>query len=476
MDPSVLVEAPEANQRNQPIDPHREPEASSSSATAPLKRSASQAFQDVPESNSTSRKRVREGNEKVEADDEVDGGAKVDGGALADNLEEELQCGCCSAIVYRPVVVAPCQHFFCGSCVTLWIRNGGTSCPACRTVSTSVSFSRPLQTVVDTLLRHAPGKARSASERMQADAIYHPGVHLRIPSPRQVSPEPNVPAASSIYVRPCPHCLPGNQWGWRCPQPIVDPDADPAHAWLIEEGNPPGHGVCGNCENVLALQAPTTTRCDFCQVSFCGIGIPQRCIAAPLAIQHPHGFADLSDLIQCGEVYDCFDGNTVEVDIMLDYLSAQGLSPRHIYREIVAYIQNQPRGFAPLIELEIFMDLHPVMGGVDPDPSAPRTRICRMCAAEVLLYGLRDWWIRERKKGFLEEHVMARPDCPEGSQCPRQKDHTHAKEFNHLIAPPDAPDAAPVAPVAGPSREPDVDIGSVADFPPLPPLPAQEPP
>ncbi|KAJ2987968.1 hypothetical protein NUW54_g9267 [Trametes sanguinea] len=200
MDATVLAEVAEDNQRNQPIDrPHPEPEASSSSATAPLKRSASQAFEDVPESNSTSRKRVREENEEVEADDE----------------------------------------------------NGGTSCPACRTVSTSVSFSRPLQTVVDTLLRHAPGKARSASERMQADAIYHPGVHLRIPSPRQVSPEPNVPAASSIYVRPCPHCLPGNQWGWRCPQPIADPDTDPAHAWLLEEGNPPGHGVCGNWYGVF---------------------------------------------------------------------------------------------------------------------------------------------------------------------------------------------------------------------------------
>ena len=76
-----------------------------------------------------------------------------------------------------------------------------------------------------------------------------------------------------------------------------------------------------------------------------------------------------------------------------------------------------------MIELELFMDLHPVAGGIDPDPNAPRTRICRICATEVLLYGLRDWWVRERKKGFLEEHVMARPDCPDGAQCPRQKDH-----------------------------------------------------
>ncbi|KAI0670758.1 hypothetical protein C8Q78DRAFT_1031781 [Trametes maxima] len=456
--------------RTGPIDPLGPETSASSSATAPLKRTASEAFDDVPEGE-TSRKRARDDSGDVSDDGREGSGGKADGGALADNLEEELQCGCCSAIVYRPVVVSPCQHFFCGSCITLWIRNGGTSCPACRTVSSSVSFSRPLQTVVDTLLRHAPDKARTVSERMQADAIYQPGLHLRIPSPRQASPEPNVPATAGVYIRPCPHCTPGNQWGWRCPQPIVDPDADAAHAWLIEDGYPPGHGVCGNCETVLALQAPTTTRCDFCQVSFCGIGIPQRCIAAPIAMQHPHGFADLSDLIQCGELYDCFDGNTVEVDIMLDYLTAQGLSPRHIYREIVAYIQGQPRQFAPLIELDLFVDLHPVPGGVDPDPNAPRTRICRMCAAEVLLYGLRDWWIRERKKGFLEEQVMARPDCPQGSQCLRQKDHAHAKEFNHLIAPPDPQPAAepgpvPVpVPVPLPLREPN--LASMAHFPPL---------
>lgn len=87
-------------------------------------------------------------------------------------------------------------------------------------------------------------------------------------------------------------------------------------------------------ESVLALQAPSTTKCDFCQVSFCGIGIPGRCVAVPLASQHPHGLSDLSDLIQCGEVYDCFDHNSVEVDIMFDYLAAQNFTPRHIYRDV----------------------------------------------------------------------------------------------------------------------------------------------
>lgn len=85
-------------------------------------------------------------------------------------------------------------------------------------------------------------------------------------------------------------------------------------------------------------------------------------------------------------------------------------------------ILRSPRQFAPLIESEIFLDVHGVAAGVDPDPSAPRTRVCRMCAAEVLFWGLREWWAQERKKGFLEEHVLKRPDCVEGMQCPRQKD------------------------------------------------------
>jgi len=37
---------------------------------------------------------------------------------LIEAIEEELQCGCCSALVYKPVLVMPCQHFFCGR----WVR------------------------------------------------------------------------------------------------------------------------------------------------------------------------------------------------------------------------------------------------------------------------------------------------------------------------------------------------------------------
>lgn len=230
----------------------------------------------------------------------------------------------------------------------LYRQNGGTNCPACRGLSTSVTPFRPLQAVLDLLLRTAPHKARTERERQQADEIYT-GTSMRVccvvdflrsvsnqtpqlPAPREASPEPDI--NPSDYVRPCPNCLQGNPYGWRCPQPIVDPNVDPEHAWPLEDGTPPGHALCGNCENLLALPSPLTTKCDFCQISFCGINIQGRCIASPILSQQPHGLSDVGDLIQSSAVYETFNSNTVEVEIMLDYLTTQRITPRHIYREV----------------------------------------------------------------------------------------------------------------------------------------------
>ncbi|KAH8113566.1 hypothetical protein DFH11DRAFT_1599391 [Phellopilus nigrolimitatus] len=370
-----------------------------------------------PDDQISSRKRMREDTDDVHGR-QAGGDAPhtIDGHALAEDLAQELQCGCCAELVYKPVVVTPCDHFFCGSCCTLWVKNGGTNCPACRGVSSIVTPSRAVQSMVDVLLRAAPHRQRTERERMQADEIYPTSRAFRIPVPREPSPEPTIPT-STDFVQPCPHCTPNNPFNWTCPQPIPDPNTDADHAWHVNDGTPPGHGFCGNCEVLLALHAPSTSRCDFCQVSFCGINVQGRCVALGLSMQTPHGLTDLGDLIQSTEVYDCFDGNTVEVDFLLDYMTSHRLSPKHIYRQ-------------PLIEQDLFMDMHAVAGGIDSDPSAPRRSICRLCAAEIFLYGLRDWWVRERRKAVLDGTLADRKDCPEGRNCRNINDL-----INHIIVP-----------------------------------------
>jgi hypothetical protein len=93
-------------------------------------------------------------------------------------------------------------------------------------------------------------------------------------------------------------------------------------------------------ENLLAIRAPETSKCDLCQVLFCGVGVQGRCEAAPLHAQQPHAMSDLADLVQSSDVYDCFDGLHVEVNYMLDYLTARGKKPLHIYREVRCAASN----------------------------------------------------------------------------------------------------------------------------------------
>ena len=89
---------------------HSVPESSSSGS---LKRMASPSYDD----DDSRRKRLKEcGCNGVAAGivDGQDAARRIDGEALVEDLAQELQCGCCSEIVYKPVIVSPCQHFFCG--------------------------------------------------------------------------------------------------------------------------------------------------------------------------------------------------------------------------------------------------------------------------------------------------------------------------------------------------------------------------
>lgn len=166
------------------------------------------------------------------------------------------------ALCAEPCTHATHSHRSCGA---FCCQNGGTNCPACRGVSTTVTPSRPLQVIADVLVRASPSRARSVNERMQADEIYKAGMALRvirfvcfficnhranslekIPTPRQGSPEPNIPQSNPNFILPCPHCTPGNQYDWRCPDAIPDPEVDPDSAWRTDRGTPPGHGYCGN--------------------------------------------------------------------------------------------------------------------------------------------------------------------------------------------------------------------------------------
>jgi len=81
-----------------------------------LKRRASSNWGEGS-SGSPSRKRLKD--EHVGQEGSTDSPASgptdiLDRRVLIDDLAQELECGCCAALVYNPVTIIPCQHSFCG--------------------------------------------------------------------------------------------------------------------------------------------------------------------------------------------------------------------------------------------------------------------------------------------------------------------------------------------------------------------------
>jgi len=150
--------------------------------------------------------------------------------------------------------------------------------------------------------------------------------------------------------------------------------------------------------------------------------------------QVPEGLSELEQLLSCEEIVDLFRGNLVERDFLIDHAQANGISPIQIYREILASILARPDGFQRLIEEDVFVDLYPNANILpDSDPEAPRQRICRICASEVFLWGLKTWWHQQRASGHVDPEIMARKDCPDGNSCPEQDSASHARQWNHFI-------------------------------------------
>jgi E3 ubiquitin-protein ligase CHFR len=81
-----------------------------------LKRRASSSWGEGS-NDSPSRKRLKDEHVGQEESTGSPASGPMDGinrRALIDDLAQELECGCCAALVYNPVTIIPCQHSFCG--------------------------------------------------------------------------------------------------------------------------------------------------------------------------------------------------------------------------------------------------------------------------------------------------------------------------------------------------------------------------
>lgn len=116
-------------------------------------------------------------------------------------------------------------------------------------------------------------------------------------------------------------------------------------------------------DELYAIGAPTSSRCDMCTTGFCGISVPRVCrshwlhqvqlLSTYNSLQGTseawHTKRDVKadnthqlalGMIESGKVYEVFNGNSIEVEILFDYLREAEISPNMIYLDVSFFVSK----------------------------------------------------------------------------------------------------------------------------------------
>lgn len=373
-------------------------------------------------------------------------------------LTEELTCGICQSVFYKPVSLLPCLHTFCAHCASQWIESS-RACPECKGAITEVRPSHKLQSVVDNFLKTQPKLRLSAEEMAEADR------HNRIPPTGKVlgggvkrpraayddedededEDEDGSDGDDDDHVH---HhgggfgfghrgggfggWVGGRGFGMAAPpgyvahlMPAAFRPAAPAVVCAqctvpaVADGFqcPPGgrHLGCFACKTPFPdrpLHA-VAQKCEMCNVPFCDLYLGG--CKSPAGVKYLLPVRDHE--FDCLPVGSLFAGNNVEIGILQGYMERAGIAVPAAWRECLDKFAAGT--WKP--------DMTTVRGEV-----TTATVACKPCAMRVfsaLLFHFR----RAVPRDALPGSIAARGDCWFGQQCRTQhKNPAHAQNYNHV--------------------------------------------
>jgi len=87
--------------------------------------------------------------------------------SLATQLTEEMSCGICADVLYKPLCIVPCLHNLCSVCFLEWAvskKGSAIDCPICRTNVKGARPNHQLRSILATFLKSRPDKGHNAQE------------------------------------------------------------------------------------------------------------------------------------------------------------------------------------------------------------------------------------------------------------------------------------------------------------------------
>lgn len=79
-------------------------------------------------------------------------------------LKDQITCPMCLEIMFIPVTVHPCNHKFCGSCLTTLVQSKKTECIKCRKSITTAQRDSSFNSIIDNYLKAHPEEKRTKEE------------------------------------------------------------------------------------------------------------------------------------------------------------------------------------------------------------------------------------------------------------------------------------------------------------------------
>ena len=83
-------------------------------------------------------------------------------------MNAEAKCAICLDYIYNCVVVMPCLHNFCASCISDWIEDS-ESCPQCRGEFTELRKNTSLNNIIEAYMKENPALKRPIEEYKEMD-------------------------------------------------------------------------------------------------------------------------------------------------------------------------------------------------------------------------------------------------------------------------------------------------------------------
>lgn len=325
--------------------------------------------------------------------------------------QSEFTCCICQAVIHKCVTIMPCQHNFCGGCLS-WRLDYSKECPECREDIKFAKKNAKMNSLLEIFLKNNPGLKRPTDELKDIEGrdTFKDGLTKYIEKNGSSQKYEKQYKEFDFYEK-CLECESEAPDGFTC-LPYEE---------RLEGG--PIHIRCSRCDNLFPDRKASDmpTKCLICNKSFCTQYFSYMLLENYCTM---FGLKMIRDFKGIDLEYVAFKGLWIEKVKFQEYLSNKNLKVNDVLKYIKAKYMKGGKFFEYFSEKKISFE-----GMIKLNENSP---VCSCCFTDkvwpqfVIKY-------HQDMKPLMEDYLKNRENCKNGLNCKFvHEDIDHAKKLDHF--------------------------------------------